>query len=104
MYKINLSDAIRGDIIRIFMDDKLCMNQKREIEVCEKGFLVTKYPRYDEPLTFHDCVAIARENGFTEGIFYIMADNPREGKIYQYANCYDTEPFVSEYGTTMGYA
>lgn len=106
MEKINLSDKIWGDIIRIFMDDEICVNEKNEIEVSQKGFLVTKFisEEYDEQLSFDDCVAIAKENGFTIGTFYIMADTPLEGKIYQYANCYDGEPFVSEYGTTRGYA
>lgn len=106
MDKINLSDKIWGDIIRIFMDDEICLNEKMEVEVSQKGFFVTKYisEEYDEQLTFNDCVAIAKENGFTRGTFYIMADSPLEGTIYQYANCYDCEPFVSKYGTTRGYA
>ena len=29
---------------------------------------------------------------------------PEVGTIFQYANCYDQEPFVSEYGKTRGYA
>lgn len=106
MEKINLSDKIWGDIIRIFMYDEICVNEKNEIEVSQKGFLVTKFisEKYDEQLSFDDCVDIAKENGFTRGTFYIMADTPLEGKIYQYANCYDGEPFVYEYGTTRGYA
>lgn len=106
MAEINLSDKIYGDIIRIFMDDEISLNEKMEIKVTQKGFIVTKYisEEYDEQLTFNDCVTIAKENGFTEGIFYIMAETPLQGKIYQYANCYDREPFVSEYGTTRGYA
>lgn len=55
-------------------------------------------------VTFADCVDIAKKNGFTIGIFYIMAEKPLEGTIFQYANCYDQEPFVSEYGKTRGYA
>jgi len=106
MDEINLSDEIRGGIIRIFMDDEICSNERNEIEVSKKGFFVTKYmsEEYDTPLTFNDCVDIAKENGFTEGTFYIIADNPLEGKMYQYANCYKGTPFVSEYGTTRGYA
>lgn len=106
MEKINLSDKLYGDIIRIFMDDEISLNEKMEIQVLTKGFIVTKYvsEEYDEQLTFDDCVTIAKENGFTTGIFYIMAETPLQGKIYQYANCYDVEPFVSEYGTTRGYA
>ena len=106
MGKINLSDEIWGDIIRIFMDDEISRNEKNEIEVTQKGFLVTKYisDERGESLTFNDCVEIAKENGFTKGEFFIMADTPLEGKIYLYTNCYDGEPFVSEYGTTRGYA
>jgi len=55
-------------------------------------------------VTFADCVGIAKKNGFTIGTFYIMAEKPLEGTVYQYANCYDQEPFVSEYGKTRGYA
>lgn len=33
-----------------------------------------------------------------------MAEKPLEGTIFQYANCYDQKPFVSEYGKTQGYA
>lgn len=106
MGKINLSDEIWGDIIRIFMDDEISHNDKNEIEVTQKGFLVTKYisDERGESITFDDCVSIAKENGFTEGEFFIMVDKPLEGKIYLYANCYEGEPFVSEYGTTRGYA
>ena len=106
MEKINLSDEIYGDYIRIFMDDEISYGENNEAKVTQKGFLVTKFVSYEcgESLTFNDCVAIAKENGFTKGEFFIMADAPREGKIYIYANCYDGEPFVSEYGTTRGYA
>ena len=106
MDRINLSDKIWGDLIRIFMDDEICLNEKMETEVCKKGFFVTKYisAEYDKQLTFNDCVVIAKENGFTEGTFYIMAENATAGTIYQYANCYDGEPSVSKYGTTIGYA
>lgn len=91
MGKINLSDEIWGDIIRIFMDDEISHNDKNEIEVTQKGFLVTKYisDERGESITFDDCVSIAKENGFTEGEFFIMADKPLEGKIYLYANCYE---------------
>lgn len=91
MGKINLSDEIWGDIIRIFMDDEISHNDKNEIEVTQKGFLVTKYisDERGESITFDDCVSIAKENGFTEGEFFIMADTPLEGKIYLYANCYE---------------
>lgn len=106
MEKINLSDEIWGDIIRIFMDDIVSYNEKNEPVVTQKGFLVTKYisDECGESLTFDDCVTIAKENGFTKGEFFIMADTPLEGKIYLYANCYEGDPFVSEYGTTRGYA
>lgn len=106
MKQINLSDEIWGDIIRIFTDDEICLNEKMETEVCKKGFFVTKYvsQEYGERLTFNECVSIAKENGFTRGVFYIMAETPLEGKIYQFANCYDCVPFVSEYGITRGYA
>lgn len=69
MGKINLSDEIWGDIIRIFMDDEISHNDKNEIEVTQKGFLVTKYisDERGESITFDDCVSIAKENGFTEG-------------------------------------
>lgn len=72
----------------------------------KKGFIVTKYvsEEHGESVTFADCVDIAKKNGFTIGIFYIMAEKPLEGTIFQYANCYDQEPFVSEYGKTRGYA
>ena len=105
--QIKLSDEIYGDIIRIFADDENALDENMNTYVAKKGFFVTKYvcPEYGETMTFNDCVAIAKEHGFTKGVFYIMADAPLEGKIYQYANCYDDrEPFVSEYGTTQGYA
>lgn len=104
--KINLSDEIWGDIIRIFADDEIQLTENMELEVSKKGFFVTKYDNdiNGKNLTFNDCVDIAKEHGFTVGVFYIMADTPLHGKIYQYANCYDCEPYVSEYGTTIGYA
>lgn len=104
--KINLSDEIYGDIIRIFADDEHQLTENMELKVSKKGFFVTKYDNdiNGKSLTFNDCVDIAKEHGFTEGTFYIMAETPLEGTIYQYANCYDCEPYVSEYGTTRGYA
>ena len=106
MNKINLSDKIWGDIILIFMDDEICLNEKNETEIRQKGFFVTKYihEEYGEQLTFNDCVAIAKKNGFKRGTFFIMANTPLEGEIYLYANCYDGEPYVSKYGATRGYA
>lgn len=106
MNEIKLSEAVWGDIVRIFADDEICLNEKNEVEVAKKGFFVTRYvhEEFGERLTFEDCVSIAKENGFTEGVFYIMAETPLEGTMYQYANCYDCDPFVSEYGKTRGYA
>ena len=101
MEKIHLTDEIYGDIIRIFADDQIALDDHIE----KKGFIVTKYVSEErgESVTFADCVGIAKKNGFTIGIFYIMAEKPLEGTIFQYANCYDQEPFVSEYGKTRGY-
>ena len=104
--KINLSDFVYGDFIRIFDDDEIQLNENMEVEVIRKGFIATKCIGQDveDQITFNDCVTIAKEHGFTIGTFYIMAETPLSGTIYQYANCYDCEPYVSEYGTTRGYA
>lgn len=59
---------------------------------------------FDKPLTFEDCVAIAKEHGFTTGEFFIMAETALSGVIYKYANCYEGESYVYQYGETRGYA
>ncbi len=67
--KISLKDEIYGDYIRIFEDD----------------FIVTKIiTEYDKPLTFEECVTIAKEHGFTTGEFFIMAETALSGVIYKY--------------------
>lgn len=87
--KINLKDEIYGDYIRIFEDD----------------FIVTRIiTEYDKPLTFEECVTIAKEHGFTTGEFFIMAETALSGVIYKYVNCYEGEPYVCQYGETIGYA
>lgn len=106
MKEIHLTDKIYGDLIRIFKDDQIAFDDQMHPYIEKKGFIVTKYVSEErgESLTFADCVDIAKKNGFTIGIFYIMAEKPLEGTVYQYANCYDQKPFVSEYGKTRGYA
>ena len=99
MEKLHLTDEIYGDIIRIFADDQIALDDHMCTYIEKKGFIVTKYvsEEHGESVTFADCVDIAKKNGFTIGIFYIMAEKPLEGTIFQYANCYDQEPFISEY-------
>jgi len=101
--KINLSDNVCGDIIRIFADPEI-IDIGQEKSESFKGFFTVVYKSSDKEITFNDCLAIAQQHGFTTGIFFIMAETPRQGKIFQYANCYKVEPFVSEYGSTIGYA
>lgn len=38
MNEIKLSEAVWGDIVRIFADDEICLNENNEIEVAKKGF------------------------------------------------------------------
>ena len=93
--KINMSDAIWGDTIRIIIYGE-----------DGTGKVITKYinGEYDfNTTTYKDAVNIAKENGFDYGTFLMIVENPLRGIIYQYANCYD-EPYWHEYGTTIGYA
>lgn len=98
MNKINGLDEIWGDSVHIILT-----NPEKDDG---KGIVITKHisDEYGESMTFDDVLQIATENGFSKGTFLIMVENPLRGTMYQYANCYDCEPFWSEYGTTQGYA
>lgn len=99
--KINATDEIWGDAVRIIIESK-----SYKTEDSDNGVVITKYicKEYNEYMTFDDALQIAKENGFIDGTFLMIVENPLRGIIYQYANCYDGEPYWSEYGTTIGYA
>lgn len=99
MKEIKNTDVLFGDVFYIIVPNDDGTDNK-------KGVVITKYvcQEYDENMTFNDVLSVAKENGFSEGTFIVIAESPREGIIYQYANCYEGEPYWSEYGTTQGYA
>lgn len=102
--KINGTDTVRGDIFDIIIQTEL--TDKNVLEPMHKGILITIYAseEYGKTITFDDIVAIANKNGFSKGVFRLIAENPLEGTIYQYANCYDCPPFWTVHGSTRGYA
>lgn len=104
MNKYKLTDTILFDYVRIFADEEIEMANDG-IKTIRSGFIVTKIiTEYDPFLTFEDCLNIAKENGFTKGVFYIMAEKPLRGVVYQYANCYEGGEMIFEHGETRGYA
>lgn len=104
--KINGTDEIWGDSVHIVLyGHEINGNNDSEADN-EKGVVITKYicREYGDSMTFDKALEIAKENGFTKGTFLMIVENPLRGTIYQYANCYNREPFWFEYGTTQGYA
>lgn len=65
------------------------------------GIVVTKFPK--EKLTFEKVVEVAKENGFKDGCFTLIAESAREGKIYRYDEIEGETPMWYEVGTTIGY-
>lgn len=102
-HKIKGTDEVWGDSFRILIHADVTEENAGQML---KGTLLEFYRSlaHEQLLTFDEVVQIAKDNGFTEGTFELIAETPLEGTIYQYANCYDGEPFWSEYGKTRGYA
>lgn len=97
-----MDDEIWGDSIRLIINGE----QSDKTGEVSNGVVVTRFisKEYGESMTFNDVLVLAKENGFKKGIFLLIIENPSNGIIYQYANCYDCEPYWSEYGITIGYA
>lgn len=58
-------------------------------------------PEFDKPVNLNDCLKMAFERGYKDGVIFVTYDGPLKGVIFIYGNYLDNSWYV--YGKTIGY-